>query len=122
MAPGLNPDVVAEAAHLGLPFMPGVITPSEIEQALGLGLKLVKFFPAEAFGGLKVIKALSAPYAHAGVRFMPTGGVTAANLPDYLALKNPWPASAEPGSPPGKRSRRRSGTRSGTTAKQPSRS
>lgn len=87
VAPGLNQDVVAEAAHRGLPFIPGVITPTEIEQALAIGLKLLKFFPAEAFGGLKVIKALSAPYAHAGVRFMPTGGVSPANLADYLAEK-----------------------------------
>jgi 2-dehydro-3-deoxyphosphogluconate aldolase/(4S)-4-hydroxy-2-oxoglutarate aldolase len=87
VAPGLNQDVVAEAAHRGLPFMPGVITPTEVEQALSLGLKLMKFFPAEAFGGLKVIKALSAPYAHMGVKFMPTGGVSTANLADYLAEK-----------------------------------
>ena len=101
VAPGLNQDVVAEAAHRGLPFIPGVITPTEIEQALALGLKLLKFFPAEAFGGLKVIKALSAPYAHAGVRFMPTGGVSTANLPDYLVEKvvacvgGTWIASRE---------------------------
>src|SRR5208337_3697827 len=87
VAPGLNQDVVAEAAHRGLPFIPGVITPSEIEQALALGLKLLKFFPSEAFGGLKVIKALSAPYAHSGVRFMPTGGVSTSNLTEYLAEK-----------------------------------
>ena len=101
VAPGLNPDVLGEANRLGLPFMPGVITPSEIEQALALGVKLVKYFPAEAFGGLKVIKALSAPYAHTGMRFMPTGGVTAANLPDYLAsdavacVGGTWIASRE---------------------------
>jgi 2-dehydro-3-deoxyphosphogluconate aldolase/(4S)-4-hydroxy-2-oxoglutarate aldolase len=101
VAPGLNQDVVAEAAHRGLPFIPGVITPTEIEQALAMGLKLLKFFPAEAFGGLKVIKALSAPYAHAGVRFMPTGGVSVTNLPDYLAEKviacvgGTWIASRE---------------------------
>ena len=101
VAPGLNPDVVAEAGRLGLPFIPGVITPSEIEQALSLGVKLLKYFPAEAFGGLKVIKALSAPYAHAGVKFMPTGGVTLANLPDYLSsdavacVGGTWIASRE---------------------------
>jgi 2-dehydro-3-deoxyphosphogluconate aldolase/(4S)-4-hydroxy-2-oxoglutarate aldolase len=101
VAPGLNPDVIAEANRLGLPFVPGVITPSEVEQALALGVKLVKYFPAEAFGGLKVIKALSAPYAHTGMRFMPTGGVTAANLPDYLAsdavacVGGTWIASRE---------------------------
>jgi len=87
VAPGLNPDVVAEAAHRGLPFMPGVITPTEVEQALALGLRLLKFFPAEAFGGLKVIKALAAPYGHAGVRFMPTGGVNTGNLAEYLGEK-----------------------------------
>jgi 2-dehydro-3-deoxyphosphogluconate aldolase/(4S)-4-hydroxy-2-oxoglutarate aldolase len=101
VAPGLNPDVVAEAAHRGLPFMPGVITPSEVEHALSLGLTLVKFFPAEAFGGLKVIKALAAPYGHMGVKFMPTGGVSMANLADYLAEKTvacvggTWIASRE---------------------------
>jgi 2-dehydro-3-deoxyphosphogluconate aldolase/(4S)-4-hydroxy-2-oxoglutarate aldolase len=101
VAPGLNQDVVAEAAHRGLPFIPGVITPTEVEQALSLGLKLMKFFPSEAFGGLKVIKALAAPYGHAGVKFMPTGGVTAANLADYLAEKTvacvggTWIASRE---------------------------
>jgi len=101
VAPGLNPDVVAEAAHRGLPFMPGVITPTEVEQALALGLKLLKFFPAEAFGGLKVIKALAAPYGHAGVRFMPTGGVNTGNLAEYLGEKTvacvggTWIASRE---------------------------
>lgn len=101
VAPGLNPDVVAEAAHRGLPFIPGVITPTEVEHALSLGLTLLKFFPSEAFGGLKVIKALSAPYAHTGARFMPTGGVTPANLADYLAEKTvacvggTWIASRE---------------------------
>jgi 2-dehydro-3-deoxyphosphogluconate aldolase/(4S)-4-hydroxy-2-oxoglutarate aldolase len=101
VAPGLNPEVLAEAMRLGFPFVPGVITPSEIEQALASGVKLVKYFPAEAFGGLKVIKALSAPYAHTGMRFMPTGGVTAANLPDYLAsdavacVGGTWIASRE---------------------------
>jgi len=101
VAPGLNPDVVFEAGKIGLPFIPGVVTPSEVEQALALGARLLKFFPAEAFGGLKVIKALAAPYAHTGVRFMPTGGVTTTNLPDYLAVEvvacvgGTWIASRE---------------------------
>jgi 2-dehydro-3-deoxyphosphogluconate aldolase / (4S)-4-hydroxy-2-oxoglutarate aldolase len=86
VAPGLNPEVVKEAGRLGIPFVPGVITPTEIEQALALGVKVMKFFPAEAFGGLKLIRALHAPYAHAGVKFMPTGGVSAANLAEYLAF------------------------------------
>jgi 2-dehydro-3-deoxyphosphogluconate aldolase/(4S)-4-hydroxy-2-oxoglutarate aldolase len=87
VAPGLNPEVIAEAGRAGLPFIPGVVTPSEIEQALSLGAKYLKFFPAEAFGGLSTIKALSGPYVQTGVKFMPTGGVTAANLPDYLAAE-----------------------------------
>jgi 2-dehydro-3-deoxyphosphogluconate aldolase/(4S)-4-hydroxy-2-oxoglutarate aldolase len=101
VAPGLNPPVLAEAGHAGLPFIPGVVTPSEIEQALSLGAKTLKFFPAEAFGGLKTIKALSGPYVHTGVKFMPTGGVTATNLPDYLAadiilcVGGTWIASRE---------------------------
>ncbi|HUJ75248.1 MAG TPA: bifunctional 4-hydroxy-2-oxoglutarate aldolase/2-dehydro-3-deoxy-phosphogluconate aldolase [bacterium] len=101
VAPGVNPDVIREAGRVGLPFIPGVITPTEIEQALALGARLLKFFPAEAFGGLKTIKALAAPYAHVGVRFMPTGGVTVANLADYLAadvvacVGGTWIASRE---------------------------
>lgn len=101
VAPGLNPDVVREAGSLGLPFIPGVVTPSEVEQALALGATLLKFFPAEAFGGLKVIKALAAPYGHTGAKFMPTGGVTMTNLAEYLAVEvvvcvgGTWIASRE---------------------------
>jgi 2-dehydro-3-deoxyphosphogluconate aldolase/(4S)-4-hydroxy-2-oxoglutarate aldolase len=86
VAPGLNPDILAEANSRGLPFVPGVVTPSEIEKALSLGAKLLKFFPAEASGGIPMIKVLSGPYAHTGVRFVPTGGVSAANLAEYLAV------------------------------------
>jgi 2-dehydro-3-deoxyphosphogluconate aldolase / (4S)-4-hydroxy-2-oxoglutarate aldolase len=86
VAPGLNPEILAEANRRGLPFVPGVVTPSEVEQALALGATLLKFFPAEASGGIPMIKALSAPYGHTGVKFVPTGGVSAANLPDYLAV------------------------------------
>ena len=67
--------------------MPGVCTPSEIEQALGLGCRIVKFFPAEPSGGVEMVKALAAPYSHMGVRFMPTGGVNPGNLETYLAVK-----------------------------------
>jgi len=87
VAPGLNPAVVQHAAKVGLPFAPGVCTPSEIEQALGLGCRIVKFFPAEASGGVEMVKALAAPYSHVGVRFLPTGGVNAGNLEGYLSLK-----------------------------------
>ncbi len=86
VAPGLNPQVVAAAQKVGLPFFPGVATPSDIEQALMLGCKVQKFFPAEALGGLAMLEALSAPYKHTGVKFVPTGGVSPANLESYLKL------------------------------------
>jgi 2-dehydro-3-deoxyphosphogluconate aldolase/(4S)-4-hydroxy-2-oxoglutarate aldolase len=86
VAPGLNPDILAEASRRGLPFVPGVVTPSEVEKALSMGAKLLKFFPSEASGGIQMIKALSGPYAHTGVRFVPTGGVSAANLAEYLTV------------------------------------
>lgn len=86
VAPGLNPRIVARARELGLPFLPGVATPSEIEQGLSLGCTVLKFFPAEPLGGAAMLKALSAPYAHTGVRFVPTGGVSEKNLESYAAL------------------------------------
>ena len=86
VAPGLNPQIVRLAQQAGLPFVPGVATPSEIEQALSLGCQVLKFFPAEALGGLAMLQALAAPYAHTGVRFMPTGGVNLGNLRSYLAI------------------------------------
>src|SRR5690349_17039526 len=88
VAPGLNPQLVREAQRLGVPFIPGVATPSEIESALGLGCTLLKFFPAEALGGVAMLEALSAPYKHTGVRFMPTGGVNLANLESYLKMES----------------------------------
>jgi 2-dehydro-3-deoxyphosphogluconate aldolase/(4S)-4-hydroxy-2-oxoglutarate aldolase len=86
VAPGLNPLIVKRAQELGMPFVPGVATPSDIEAGLALGCKLLKFFPAEALGGVAMIEALSAPYKHTGVRFMPTGGVSTANLETYLKI------------------------------------
>lgn len=86
VAPGLNPQSVKRAELLGLPFIPGIATPTDIEHALALGCKLLKFFPAEALGGAAMIEALSAPYKHTGVKFMPTGGVNVANLGTYLKL------------------------------------
>ena len=87
VAPGFNPTVVKAAVSAGRPFAPGVCTPSEVEQAMELGCRLLKFFPAEAAGGVKMLKSIIAPYRHLGIRFMPTGGVTTANAADYLALK-----------------------------------
>ena len=86
VAPGLNPRVVAAANARGLPFMPGIANPTDIEAALELGCRLLKFFPAEALGGTKLLSAFSAPYKHTGVRFMPTGGASPANLGAYLAI------------------------------------
>ena len=87
VAPGFNPTVVKEAVANGFAFAPGVCTPSEIEQAMELGCRFLKFFPAEAAGGVTMLKSLIAPYKHMGVRFMPTGGVTTDNVKNYLALK-----------------------------------
>jgi 2-dehydro-3-deoxyphosphogluconate aldolase/(4S)-4-hydroxy-2-oxoglutarate aldolase len=86
VAPGFNPKIVEEAVQLNMPFIPGVATPSEIETAMGFGLKVLKFFPAGALGGDKMVKALSGPYAHMGVQFVPTGGVNLQNLENYLLL------------------------------------
>lgn len=86
VAPGLNPAIVEAAAKAGFPFCPGVATPSEIEQAYAMGVRCMKFFPAEALGGTNMLKSLIAPYRHLGISFMPTGGVTINNAPDYLAI------------------------------------
>lgn len=86
LAPGLNSETVRAARAEGLTFSPGVMTPSEVEQALSLGCGLLKFFPAEAAGGTAMLKALAGPYAHTGVRFIPTGGIGPHNLGDYLKL------------------------------------
>ena len=87
VAPGFNKSVVNEAVKNDFAFAPGVCTPSEVEQAVELGCKFLKFFPAEAAGGVKMLKSIIAPYRHLGIRFMPTGGVTSANAADYLAIK-----------------------------------
>ena len=74
--------VVKHCIEKGYPVVPGVCTPSEVEQAMSLGITYLKFFPAEAAGGVKMIKAMAAPYT--GIRFMPTGGINVSNLADYL--------------------------------------
>lgn len=84
VAPGLSADMVREADRLGVPVIPGICTPSELTAALALGLDTVKFFPAQAYGGVATLKALIAPFGH--VRFIPTGGIDLARLPEYLAL------------------------------------
>jgi 2-dehydro-3-deoxyphosphogluconate aldolase/(4S)-4-hydroxy-2-oxoglutarate aldolase len=84
VAPGLDPALVAFCREAKVPVLPGVCTPTEIQTALGLGLDTVKFFPAEAFGGVATLRALGAVFPM--VRFVPTGGIAAANLAAYLAL------------------------------------
>jgi 2-dehydro-3-deoxyphosphogluconate aldolase/(4S)-4-hydroxy-2-oxoglutarate aldolase len=88
VAPGLNERTVEAAAKAGMDFIPGIATPSEVEIALELNLKLLKFFPAEQAGGVNLLKALEGPYGQTGVQFIPTGGVNIRNLKDYLGLKS----------------------------------
>ena len=83
VSPGLNPRIVKYCVDKGILITPGCSNPSDVEQALENGLEVVKFFPAEAAGGLPMIKAMAAPYV--GVKFMPTGGINAKNVRDYLA-------------------------------------
>ena len=86
VSPGLS-ETVSKAAHENkFPLFPGVITPTEIMTALELGWKHLKFFPSETFGGVNALKALIGPFGHTGVKFIPTGGITAATLPNYLAI------------------------------------
>ena len=85
VSPGTDPEVLDEAAKLGVPMLPGVVTPSEIMVGLKKGVKVFKFFPAEAYGGLKTIKALCGPFPQ--IKFLPTGGISQGNMADYL--KNP---------------------------------
>ena len=88
VAPGLNPDVVRAAAAVGLPFAPGIATPSDIESAVALGCRLLKFFPAEPSGGISYLKSIAAPYAHLGLEYIPLGGLDVENFTRYLALDN----------------------------------
>lgn len=82
VSPGFDPEIVDYCLSKNIPVFPGCITPSEVAQAVKRGLQIVKFFPAEQFGGIATIKAIAAPYV--GLKFMPTGGVNAKNLENYL--------------------------------------
>lgn len=84
VAPGLNAEVVQAAQAHGLPFAPGITTPSEIESAIGLGCRELKFFPAEPSGGIKYLRSMSAPYSHLGLQFFPLGGLNPSNMQAYL--------------------------------------
>jgi 2-dehydro-3-deoxyphosphogluconate aldolase / (4S)-4-hydroxy-2-oxoglutarate aldolase len=87
VAPGYNREIVALACEVGLPFAPGIATPSEIEGAVSQGCRVLKFFPAEGMGGIDYLKSINAPYKHLGLRYIPLGGIGATNLASYLAMK-----------------------------------
>lgn len=96
VAPGMNVRVATLARSLELPFAPGVCTPSDIEQALECGCRVMKFFPAEPLGGMAYLKSITAPYAHLGVTFIPLGGIDTDKVegylrePSILALGGSW--------------------------------
>ena len=101
VSPGINPEIVKEAIAVGLPFAPGVATPSEIEQAISLNCRAVKLFPAEGMGGLNYLKSICGPYNHLGIKYIPLGGVTIDNLASYaqfnsvLAVGGSWVATKD---------------------------
>ena len=101
VAPGMNRRVVEAARDVELPFAPGICTPSEIEAALELDCRCLKFFPSEPLGGLRYLKTMATPYAHLGLRFIPLGGVSPENAASYLteptvlALGGSWIAPAD---------------------------
>lgn len=88
VAPGLNVRVIRAAQEAGLPFAPGITTPSELETSIELGCRFVKFFPAEAAGGIPYLRSMAAPYKHLGIQYFPLGGVNAKNMVDYLKEPN----------------------------------
>ncbi len=85
VAPGLNENVVLAAQAVGLPFAPGIMTPSEIEKAVELGCRELKLFPAEPLGGMNYLKSIAAPYAHLGLKYLPLGGLSISNIDPYVA-------------------------------------
>ncbi|MCL2411986.1 MAG: bifunctional 4-hydroxy-2-oxoglutarate aldolase/2-dehydro-3-deoxy-phosphogluconate aldolase [Treponema sp.] len=101
VSPGINPEIVKEAIAADLPFAPGVATPSEIDLAITLGCRTLKFFPAEGMGGLSYLKSVNGPYNHLGVKYIPLGGITVDNLASYaefspvLAVGGSWMATKE---------------------------
>lgn len=88
LSPSLNFAVLDEAVRSQFPFIPGVMTPSEIETAFGKGFSVLKLFPASAIGGVAFLKAIQGPYAHLNIQFIPMGGINTENMNDYLALPN----------------------------------
>ena len=101
VAPGMNRRVIEAALSAGLPFAPGITTPSEIEAALEYDCDLLKFYPAESMGGIRYLKNMQAPYAHLGLKFIPLGGLNRKNAGEYLkedcviAVGGSWIANAD---------------------------
>ena len=101
LAPGFDAEIVDHAADAGFPFVPGIMTPSELSAAMRRGAQAVKFFPAGTIGGPEALKSIAAPFAHLGLKFIPTGGVSPANLADWLkvpgvaAVGGTWIAKTE---------------------------
>jgi 2-dehydro-3-deoxyphosphogluconate aldolase/(4S)-4-hydroxy-2-oxoglutarate aldolase len=99
VAPGVNPAVIRAAQALGLPFAPGIMTPTDIEMSVELGCEILKFFPASSSGGLAHLKNIAAPYNHLGLKYIPLGGIDQGNMGDYLsseliaAIGGSWLAS-----------------------------
>ena len=88
VAPGLNRKVIQAAQAVNLPFAPGIMTPTELEAAIEEGCTVVKFFPAQASGGVNLLKSMSSPYKHLGIQYFPLGGINSENMHAYLALEN----------------------------------
>jgi len=86
VAPGINEDIVKRAGSLGMAFIPGVATPTEIDRGVAAGCRFLKFFPSEALGGVRMLKAIAGPFGHTGVKFIPTGGIDGLNARAYLDL------------------------------------
>jgi 2-dehydro-3-deoxyphosphogluconate aldolase/(4S)-4-hydroxy-2-oxoglutarate aldolase len=84
-SPGLNPEIIKKAEEMNFFFIPGVMTPSEVEQGLSFGKRIMKFYPTVPSGGLPMLRAIAAPYIHLGLRFTPTGGINMQNIKEYLA-------------------------------------
>lgn len=101
VSPGVNPRVLRAARDAGVPFAPGIVTPTDIEQALEFDCKMLKFFPAGPSGGLDYLKAIAAPYQHLGISFLPLGGINASNMSSHLedslvaAIGGSWLAPRE---------------------------
>ena len=101
VAPGFSEKIVQAATDIHFPFSPGIMTPSEIQAAIAMNIKVLKFFPAEAAGGSVMLKNIAAPFAHLGVKFIPTGGITPGNImpyfeiPQVIASGGSWIATKE---------------------------